>query len=585
MTRKRIKGLAYVCLIGIIILISRLAQIQLIDTEHFSKENINLLEASVRQRTKQVVIDNGRGKFYDKHGTPLTTEPRSVLILFPFLKEMDWNVEKVAEVIGYSPEQLLEQIKEAKDPVVFHDNGPVVLKDWQVEQINSLEIPGVFAVTKQFERPHQFASQLIGITGENAIELKNRYPDQNYSDQTVMGITGLEKSFDPFLIQDEQTKLVYHVDGRGGPLFGLDVKYIHPSNPFYPIKIITTLDFHIQKQLEIIADHYEMEKGGIVLLDIESNSIIANVSRPKIDEQAPYKNGGLINYMLKPQFPGSIFKTVIAAISIDYKRNSPSRTFDCSKTIHGEVDEVFDHGILTFRDSFAVSCNQTFATMAEEIAAIDPHLIESYAERFGLIDQVGWEGDVFHFQDFSQLADEERGQIFLSDTERTDPRLVRLVGIGQLNVKLTPLSVANMMASIARGGELYSVRAVSSIEYQNGTNFFSFPMDRGKRAVSPYTAEKLRQLLREVVVNPKGTARALQDLPYEVAGKTGTAETGKFVADREEQLVNKWFAGFFPFTDPKYALVVVQLDAKKETTSPISITKDIVNFLYAYDHN
>ncbi|WAA10295.1 peptidoglycan D,D-transpeptidase FtsI family protein [Fervidibacillus albus] len=585
MIEKRMKRFAYICLVGIFILIGRLAQIQLIDTENFAKEQINLLEASVRQRTQQVVVDNGRGTFTDKNGISLSTEPLSVLILFPFLKEMDWDVERVANIIGTSREHLTEQLEKAKDPFVFRDDGPVVLDDWQVKEINALQIPGVFAVNKQFERPGQYASQLIGIVGENEEELKKRYPDRNFSNETVIGITGLEKSFDPFLIQEEQTKLLYHVDGKGGPLFGLDVKYINPSNPFYPIKIITTLDFPIQQKLEEIADDHRMNKGGIVLLDIESNTILANVSRPKIDEKDPYRNDGLVNYTLKPQYPGSIFKTVIAAASIDYKLITPSRTFDCSKTIHGEEDDVYDHGILTFQESFAVSCNNTFATLAEELAGIDPNVIETYGDAFGLIDEVGWKGDVFHFTDFTQLSDEEEGQIFLTDTEKTDAQLVRLVGIGQLNVKLTPLAVANMMATIGRGGTRYSVRTVDRIEYENGSKFFSFPMDEGEEAIRPYTAEKLRQLLREVVVNPQGTASALQDLPYEVAGKTGTAETGIFVDDGNEQFVNRWFAGFFPYNDPKYAFAVVQLDARKDSSSPISITRDIVEFLYEYDQH
>ncbi len=49
--------------------------------------------------------------------------------------------------------------------------------------------------------------------------------------------------------------------------------------------------------------------------------------------------------------------------------------------------------------------------------------------------------------------------------------------------------------------------------------------------ISPYTAMKLQKLLREVVINPNGTGKRFIDLPYEVAGKSGTAETGKYDND------------------------------------------------------
>src|SRR5690606_17386495 len=125
-------------------------------------------------------------------------------------------------------------------------------------------------------------------------------------------------SFDEFLVQDESTKLVYHVDGLGGPLFGIDVKLVGEANPFYPVKILTTIDRDIQKEAENLVDKHNIKKGGLVLIDIETNSILANVSRPKIDEKDPYKDNGVKNYMISTQIPGSIFKTVIAAAAIDY---------------------------------------------------------------------------------------------------------------------------------------------------------------------------------------------------------------------------------------------------------------------------
>jgi penicillin-binding protein 4B len=160
----------------------------------------------------------------------------------------------------------------------------------------------------------------------------------------------------------------------------------------------------------------------------------------------------------------------------------------------------------------------------------------------------------------------------------------RISGIGQHEVRATPLSIANMMAAIARGGEKEMVRAVMSIQYQNGTEMTEFPQNRleGER-ISSITAMKLQKLLREVVLNKEGTGRWFQDLPYTVAGKSGTAETGIFEGDY--QLHNKWFAGYFPFENPKYALVTVNLGVQENEGGVNPLFADIVKAVYDYNHN
>ena len=268
----------------------------------------------------------------------------------------------------------------------------------------------MFAVKKQFDRELSPAAQLIGLVGENEELVKARYPDKRIPWNTSIGISGLQKSFDEFLLQEESAKLVYHVDGRGGPLFGINVKYVDPSNPFYPVNIQTTLDYTIQEAAEAIADKHQIKKGGIVLLDIGTNSILASVSRPKMNISNPYRDEGAKNYMLTAQIPGSVFKTVIAAAAIDQQLVPPDRMFDCSRDIHGERDKRYNYGQLNFTKSFAVSCNHTFATLATELKKIDENLIETYAEKLGLVPAAGWRGDVFHFENFTQLADEETGK-------------------------------------------------------------------------------------------------------------------------------------------------------------------------------
>lgn len=586
MWRKRVIYMLCTIMLLFSLLIGRLVQLQLMQTEHYTDRNINLLEASVAQRSQEMIIDSGRGNFLDRNGTPIAHKYSTVLILFPFLSKMEWDVERVSEITGISTYALNHAVKEAKEPFAYGKYEPYELTESQKEQINSLKIPGVFAVEKKYNFPEKTAEHLIGITGMNADALKARYPDKELPVSTVVGITGMERSFDEFLLPDGNAKLIYHVDGLGGPLFGIDVKYTEPANPFYPVNIKTTLDRQLQTKAEELVEQHGIEKGGIVLLDIEKNEVVAMVSRPSINKANPFddETGGSNNLMVKQQIMGSVFKTVVAAAAIDHQLAEPARLFDCSRKINGAPDLKYDHGMLNFNDSFARSCNNTFATLAEELKDIDPHILEEYADMLSLTGQVGWAGDIYHIENFKQLHGEDAGRVFLNEDARSDRNYVRLTGIGQHEVRSTPLAVANMMATIARGGKKEMVRTVSKIEYKNHTPFLEFKQSplEGK-TISPYTAMNLQKLLREVVVNAEGTGRWFQDLPYEVAGKSGTAQTGKM--QNEKELHNKWFAGYFPFEKPKYALVAVNLGVPADSGGVNPLFADLVKVVYEEEAN
>ncbi|KAB2338643.1 penicillin-binding protein 2 [Cytobacillus depressus] len=580
MWRKRAIVWLCFCLLMFSALLGRMIQLQLVSTEDFTKRQINLLEASVSQRSQEMVLDTGRGSFLYRDGTPITHKSLPVLILFPFLKKMDWEIEKVADIVGVSEYSLRYAVNHSKEPFAFGDPMPILLSETQMKEINELKIPGVFAVEKKYHLTDNPAEHLIGIIGENENLLRKRYPHKEISSSTMIGLTGMEKSFDEFLLPDGKSKLVFHVDATGGPLFGIHVKYVEPANPFYPVNIKTTLDPDLQRLAEDLAERHGIKKGGVVLLDIESNSVAAIVSEPSINRKDPFnQSGGAENLMLKQQIMGSVFKTVVAAAAIDHELTDTTRKFDCSKKINGDPDLQFQYGMLDFTTSFARSCNNTFATLAKELKEIDPNILENYAEKLSLIGSVGWKGDIYHFNDFKQLQEEEKGRIFMTEDEKKDQNFVGLTGIGQHEVRATPLAVANMMATIAKGGKKEMVRVASKIEYKNRTSLLEFKKQAIEgETISPYTAMKLQKLLREVVMNENGTGRWFQDLPYEVAGKSGTGETGRTRGD--QPLYNKWFAGYFPYKNPKYALVTVNLDVTAETGGVNTLFADLVKGIY-----
>jgi len=578
---KRYYVLAALILLMIIALMARLVQIQLLETESYSKHHINLLKDSVAQRTQEIVIDDGRGQFLDRFGMPLTYSEKNVLILFPFLKNTQWNEDTVANILNIPVNNLQMAIQNAKEPFVFGGKDPYILDEKQMKSINRLKIPGVFAVKKRSPDNNNPAKQLIGIVGEQAETFLKRYPDKKGMQNEKIGITGLQKQFDEFLLPEGESKLVFHVDALGAPLFGVDVKYTGSGNPYYPVNVQTTIDKNIQEKMEKLVDQYHINKGGVVLLDIESNEILASVSRPAMDPNHPFAGGAAVNMMTTEQIPGSVFKTVTAAATIEKLDVQKNELFHCSENMYGKPDKR-KLGDLNFEEAFSQSCNRAFGDLAKRLKDNNPNLLEEYANKLGLIGQISWHGDVYHLEDFQQLQ-VDKGKIFASFESEKDNNLVAQTGIGQQEVRVTPLGVANMMATIARGGQKEMIRVASALKYKDGTTLVPFAeKNLSGENISRVTAIKLQKMLRHVVTSDAGTGKWFQNLPYDVAGKSGTAETGIFKG--KEQRHTKWVAGYFPFQQPKYALVVVNLGVPENAGGVNPLFADIVKYLYEEDH-
>ncbi|MGB8002356.1 MAG: penicillin-binding transpeptidase domain-containing protein [Anaerobacillus sp.] len=571
MRRKRVIGLGTLFLFGFLLLIARLVQLQLIETESYSKHNINLIEASISQRTQSYVLDEGRGTMLDNNGVTMSHTIPS-LVLFPFLKEREWPIETLAKVINKSPEEIEQAFEGKKQPFTFKKN----LSIDEMKKINELSIPGVYAVFKG-ETNDKLAEHLIGSVRTNPDRLKSKYPEKwaegLIDEKTKMGISGLQLAFDPFLLSEGDTTLLYHADRQGNPLLGLDVKMFSNSDSFYPLQIKTTVDMEIQKLLEKAIDDSGITNGGAVLLDIEASNLIGMVSRPLFKKDDPLGVGG-VNQMTTGHFPGSVFKTVILAAAYEegIKNN---RTFDCDQNVYRDGPGNRKLGTIDLKQSFALSCNAAFTELGEELIQKDSDIIEKTAANLGISSTVGWSDSLYHYEEFKQFPEESEPVFFIDDKDKRVKKAIDQTVIGQLNVKLSPLAIANMMATIARNGDSKQVRVVSDILYRNQTTFLTFKeKSAGESQLSNQVMKSLQESLREVVVS--GTGRTyLSDLPVAVAGKSGTAELGN-----ETSFDHQWFAGYFPYESPKYALVVVDLEREEKENKAYESFAKIVKDLY-----
>nr|WP_233096620.1 penicillin-binding transpeptidase domain-containing protein [Fictibacillus halophilus] len=555
----------------ILFLTYRLADIQLISTTSFSKNKVNLIQESVDQRTHRFTINDGRGYFLDRNGELLSTDVRAQVIVFPNLYSRKWPIDSIARILDIPTSNFTKKISELKKPSAFSLSKELSIE--QMNEINKLEIPGLYAQLVTKRNPTPFANHIIGAVGQDPDLIKRKYEDKlkkgSVTISTKTGKNGMQYTFDPFLISEGETEYIYHVDRQGHPLFGLDVKFRSQSNPLYPLYVKTTLDKKMQETVEKTLDAHGVEEGGAVLIDIETNELLAMSSRPLFSSETIYKH---VDHMTSQQIPGSIFKIVTAAAAIEGNKIQNAKTYDCDLNIYGEKDER-QLGMLNVEDSFTQSCNRTFGDLANELQKTDPDYMKKYAEKLGLLTRNGWEGEVYHLESFSHFYKEEAGQIYSSKKKRSDYNsslAVSQTAIGQLDVKITPLAAANMMATIARGGVSYEVKTAKSVNFANDTELIEFEDHKKEdEKLSPYTIMRLQSLLLNVVKDEKGTGHALQTLPFQVAGKSGTAQKGE-----DKHFNNKWFAGYFPADQPRYALVIV--DLKHDTVNrTIPVFRDI----------
>jgi cell division protein FtsI/penicillin-binding protein 2 len=188
---------------------------------------------------------------------------------------------------------------------------------------------------------------------------------------------------------------------------------------------------------------------------------------------------------------------------------------------------------------------------------MDPAWLQITAERMGLGRQIGWSSDKFlDGKPLRLLGEEEAGSIFLSKETAKDGGVRTGSGIGQRDVRVTPLQAANMAVTILHKGRVSSPRIVKEIRYADGDLMTTFPLrsDKSKYGqIEPRTAAYLIQGMLSVVES--GTAKqALSGSIWPLAGKSGTAE----LAGKQKARNDQWFIGYGPAAGtPRYAISVL----------------------------
>ena len=388
-----------------------------------------------------------------------------------------------------------------------------------------------------------------------------RYPKRDLAAHTVGYATvkraraGLEQSLNDFLT-GSNADLRTVVDRTIGKLKGITQQ----GND-----VVTTIDVRGQRAaMQALAG----KCGSVVALEPSTGRVLVMASNPSYDPNLIERNfrrasrgtgpcqsaSPLLNRATQALLiPGSTFKIVTAAAALDSGRYSPSSTFEdpgyCieyGKKVYNYFDQEkpTGYGTVDFGTAVENSINSVFCNIGKEIG---PKLILEYAKRFGFYEEVPLETPSDERVPSGLYS---KGKLFEPD----DPNAVDpgRFAFGQERLLTTPLQMAMVAAGVANGGVVMKPTVVDRIVAPDKTVLTRTEPDELGRAIKPETAAVLTSMMRRVVESGTATSAQIPGIP--VAGKTGTAETGRAEAN------DTWFIAFAPAEDPKVAIAVALED-------------------------
>jgi penicillin-binding protein 2 len=307
-------------------------------------------------------------------------------------------------------------------------------------------------------------------------------------------------------------------------------------------------------------DGPEPRTGSIVVIDVPTGEILAMVSLPDYDLgsfsqdfprlAADEKYLPLINRSVAARYPpGSTNKVLGALAALSCGAMTPATSFTCYGCLDpakpNELRCLGTHGTISLQTAIQHSCNVYFYNVGR-VAGLER--FENFLEQLNYSRRPGC------------LLPEERPGL-LPNPESAGRGEALQMGIGQGGLCVTPLHVANAMATIARGGQFLTPVIVRELADRQQRRTLNIP---------PSALAAVQEGMRLVVNSSGGTAYSTAyDDEIEISGKTGTAQTpplridsnGNGRIDGGDEIVRQgdtaWFAGYAPSRQPRVAFAVV----------------------------
>ncbi len=540
---------------GVIFLI-RLFQIQVVDDSYKM--------AAENNATRKVRQYPPRGYIYDRNGKILVSNQVAYDLMVVPRQVVDLDTTALCELLDIDEEEFNERLNKAKryspyKPSLFFKM--ISNKRYAEIQEQLYKFQGFFTQKRTLRSyPYTSAANVVGFIGEVTTGYIKNHPEYQMGD--LIGKGGIDKSYEKILKGKAGTKYVL-VDNHNrvkGPF--LSGKYDTLAQPGYDVT--STIDIDLQQYGEQLM---RGKRGSIVAIEPSTGEILALVSNPGYDPNLLVGKERSANYsklyadsINKPLFdrgllaeypPGSPFKLVNALVGLQEGVITTNTTYTCHHGFHAGGLHVSCHcggGSYALIRSISKSCNNYYCTVFRGI-------IEKYPDSHTGLDV--WSNHVKSFGLGRFLNNDlPTGRKGLVPTSAWyDKRLgytgwkaltVISLGIGQGEMLVTPIQLANLTAAISNRGYYFTPHIVKAIDGKPlaDTNFTKPKYTTIDRKHFDPVVEGMEEVFNN------GTARWYKLDSLSQCGKTGTAEN----PHGQDHSI---FVSFAPKENPKIAIAII----------------------------
>ncbi|MDA6071157.1 penicillin-binding protein 2 [Flavobacterium sp. AC] len=547
------------------LLVMRVFYLQIIDDSFKLKSDNNAIK-------KQYDYPE-RGYIYDRYGKLLVANQASYdIMVIPREIKDDLNITEFCALLNITKEDYDKRIAKAK---VYSPRLPSVF----LPQLNKSEFAAFQEKIRKYEgfyfqkrslRDYEvdYGANIFGsiLQVNEKLIAKNPY----YNSGDLIGRQGVEESYEEVLRGIKGVK--YIQKDKYNREIGSYKEGKYDTIAVAGEDINLTIDAELQKYGEELMIN---KRGGIVAIEPKSGEILALVTAPSYDPGILVGRQRSKNYTLlyhdsiaKPLYdrgllaeypPGSPFKILTGLIGLQEQVINENTTFFCHNGFsygRGRFMKCHSHAPnQQLHNGIYNSCNTYFAQTymltinkyADPAKAVD--VWSDHVKSFGLGQFMGYD-----------LPTGKRGNIPTSKTyKKIYPnggwRSTTIVSnaIGQGEVLMTPIQLANMMATVANQGYYYTPHIIKKIE--------------GKKIDAKFTTKHVTTVDQKYFppvisglfdVYNLGTARALRVEGIDICGKTGTAENFAKINGKRTQLKDhSIFVAFAPKDNPKIAIAIM----------------------------
>lgn len=571
-------SIAVYCIVAVFgIFLFRLWYLQVIRGTEYKRIDEN-------NRLRVLNISAPRGIIYDRNGTPLVRNVPSfdITLVREDFPDDPAVMSELASLINMKPDEITAELDRASvrpfRPVVLKED--VTLQEVARVEARRVDLPGV-QIDVVGSREYLYgrtSSHVLGYLGIPGIQQLRQPEFRDVPPESFIGQFGVEKVYDAVL-RGLAGKKVIEVDALGRIM-----KVVRIQRPVQGRDIQLTIDIDLQQEA---AESLKDKAGAVVALRPSTGEVLALASAPAFDPnhfargidpkewktliEDPRKP--LLNRAIQSQYPpGSTFKIITAISALEENIITPEKTVYCAGSI--EFGRTFKcwkeegHGTVDLRRALTESCDVYFYEIGKRL---DIDRLAYYASGYGLGRPTGidLEGETAGIVPSSAWKLRNRGtKWFTGETLNT------VIGQGYLSV--SPVQMANMMATVVNGGILHRPYLTGLVEHGEGTDQH---ID-----IRPDTIAVVKDALLDVVNSARGTGKLARSDAIIIGGKTGTSQVvgsdafGETVPSRYRD--HAWFVAFAPEDNPEIAVSVFVEHGGHGSTGAAPIAKRIMESYY-----